>query len=80
MRSLISVCRAKGMFSISASGKFGGGYSNLLVRSVEDCATKVASEAVRYCTSEGCDIFAPNDVRELLPDFAGRDIKFGMGF
>jgi hypothetical protein len=80
MRSLITVYKANGMFSISASGKFGGGYSNLLVRSAEDAAAKTASEALRYCTSEGCDICAPREVRELLPAFVGRDIKLGMGF
>lgn len=80
MRSLITVYEQNGKFCINASGTFGGGYSGLIVPTIEAAAEKVAAEAIRYCTKEGCDIFAPPKIRELLPSFDGRDIKFGMGF
>lgn len=81
MRSLICVSSLNGKFTISASGKFGGGYSGLLVPDAESAASRAVAEAVRYCTSEGCTILAPQSVSSLLPaDFSGRDITVNKGF
>lgn len=80
MRSMICVSSFNDKFTISASGKFGGGYSNLIVSDAESAACKATAEAVRYCTSEGCTIVAPRIVASLLPDFGGRDITVNRGF
>lgn len=75
MRSIVTIKKDQHGYRADASGKFGGGYSNAFAgKTAEEAATFAIANAIRYCTSEGCDLCAPQEIKELLPSFEGRDI------